>query len=217
LTSPTSDRTSDSLFATAISFELAVGFGGLLLGLFLGPDAREYVPEWFEYPVIGSAIAWGTVAALPLTIAVSLLSFLPLKSIRDLHQLAQRQLMPMFSSFSWIQLILTAIAAGICEELLFRGWLQCWLSGPIDPTAPWQPQVVLAVVLAGVAFGICHSLTPMYFVLATLAGIYFGVLLVETTNLLIPITAHAVYDILMFIRLRKLSLRGEQTAKQTAK
>jgi len=209
LTSPTSDRTSDLIFATAISFELAVGFGGLLLGLFLGPDARDYVPEWFEHRAILSGILWGTVAALPLALAVIMLSFVPLKSIRDLQHLAQRQLMPMFRGFSWIQLILTAIAAGICEELLFRGWLQCWLSGPIDPTAPWQPRVVLAVVLAGVLFGICHSLTPMYFVLATLAGIYFGVLLVETTNLLIPIAAHAVYDILMFIRLRKLSLRAE--------
>jgi uncharacterized protein len=206
-----SQRDPGSLFNAAISFEIAVGFGGLILGLLIGPESRQMVPEWFEWKPIGEGLLWGTVAAIPLTLAVIALSALPLESIRALHRVALRQLRPMFGQFTWVQLILVAVAAGICEEIFFRGWLQCLLTGPIDPTAPWQPKVALGVVLAGVGFGMCHAITPMYFVLASLAGIFFGVLLVETSNLLIPITAHAVYDVLMLIRLRRMPIENRLT------
>lgn len=194
----------NSLFNTAIAFELAIGFGGLILGLLIGPESREMVPEWFDAQRIGEGLLWGTIAALPLTLAVVAFSAIPLDSIRKLNRLAEQQLQPMFGQFTWAQLIVLAIAAGICEELFFRGWLQCFLSGPLPPNSPWEePKVLLGVILASIAFGMCHAVTRMYFVLATLAGVFFGALLVETSNLLIPITAHAVYDILMLTRLRR--------------
>lgn len=191
---------------------MAVGFGGVLLGLWIGPDARELVPEWKEWQRIGQGLLWGTIAAIPLTLCVMALSALPLESIRALNRVAQQQLYPVFSQFSWAQLAVCAIAAGVCEELFFRGWLQCFLVGPVDAISPWQPRVALGVVLAGIGFGMCHALTPMYFVLASLAGIYFGVLLVESSNLLIPITAHAVYDILVLIQLRRQKFSPESSS-----
>lgn len=204
LTSLYSQRDSNSLFTTVISFELAVGFGGLILGLLIGPEARLYVPQLSETKLIGQGLLWGTVAAIPMTLVALALSTLPLESIRALHRVALRQLSPLFAQFTGIQLVLCAVAAGVCEEIFFRGWLQCLMTGPIDSNAPWQPHVILGVVIAGLVFGICHALTPMYFVLASLAGTFLGVLLVESSNLLIPITAHAVYDIIMLIRLRRM-------------
>lgn len=212
--SSSSQRDSGSLFNAAISFEIAIGFGGLILGMLIGPESRQMVPQWFEWKPIGEGLLWGTLAAIPLTLAVIAMSAIPLESIRALHRVAIRQLRPMFGQFTWIQLVLVAVAAGISEEIFFRGWLQCFLTGPIDPVAPWQPKVALGVVLAGLGFGMCHALTPMYFVLASLAGIFFGVLLVESSNLLIPITAHAVYDILMLIRLRRMT--NENTVLDSA-
>jgi membrane protease YdiL (CAAX protease family) len=57
----------------------------------------------------------------------------------------------------------------------------------------------------------------MYFVLASLAGTFLGVLLVESSNLLIPITAHAVYDILMLIRLRNMKIDVSSTEPNSTK
>lgn len=203
MTSVSKQGNSSSLFTTAISFEIAIGFGGLILGILIGPEARALVPQWFEWQAIGFGLFWGTLSAVPLSLFVFTLSLLPLRSIRNLHRIAERQLLPMFREFSWPELILVAWTAGICEEIFFRGWLQCLLTGPLDSSSPWQPKVILGVLVAGIGFGMCHSLTRLYFVLATLAGIFFGILLVETSNLLVPITAHAVYDIVMLAHLRR--------------
>jgi uncharacterized membrane protein (DUF485 family) len=82
LTSFPSERNSSSLFTTAISFEIAIGFGGLILGMLIGPEARLYVPQWFETKLLGQGLLWGTVAAIPMTLFVIALSALPLESIR---------------------------------------------------------------------------------------------------------------------------------------
>ena len=208
---PSTTRSADSFFVSAISFEIAIGFGGLILGMLIGPEARLLVPQWHEWTEIGSGIIWGTVAAIPMVVAAVVISALPLESIRALQELTERRLLPFFKELSWAQIALFALTAGVCEEVFFRGWLQCWLTGPIDPIAPWQPQVVVGVVLGGVAFGACHAMTPVYFALATLAGIFLGFLLVESSNLLIPITAHAVYDWVMLT-----IMRHEKAVKKSA-
>lgn len=155
------------------------------------------VPQLHQWNEIGYGILWGALAGLPMMLFVLLFSLLPIKAIRQLHTLNQQRIVPFFLGFTPAQLIVFALCAGVCEELFFRGWLQSSITGPIDASAPWQPGVVLGVILSAILFGFCHLLSPLYFTLATLAGIYFGVLLVETQNLLVPITAHAVYDLAM--------------------
>ena len=54
-------------------------------------------------------------------------------------------------------------------------------------------------------FGLAHSVTRTYAILATIIGLYFGWLWLATGNLLVPITTHAVYDFLAlvyFVRIR---------------
>lgn len=199
---------TDSIFISAIAFELAIGGAGLLLGQWIGPESREFVPQWNQYADIVQGIIWGTVAALPMIAVALIFTKLPIKSVRNLNHLSEEKLIPYFRQFSVAQLIVFAMAAGVCEELFFRGWLQCSLTGPINPELPWTPLVVFGVVLGGTIFGICHALTPLYFVLATLAGIFLGTLLVESSNLLVPVVAHFLYDIFMLIWL----VRSDRTS-----
>lgn len=84
------------------------------------------------------------------------------------------------------RIAILAVAAGISEELLFRGLLQNWIAG----FAP----VAAAIVLSNMVFGLLHMRTLLYAVIAGLVGVYLGVLYAATGNLLAPIAAHALYD-----------------------
>ena len=79
------------------------------------------------------------------------------------------------------------IAAGLGEEMLFRGIFQYELAARLGN--------LLAVGLSSMVFGALHAVTPLYAGLATMASIYFGAMYLTTGNLAVPIVCHAVYDI----------------------
>ncbi len=72
-----------------------------------------------------------------------------------------------------------SIAAGVGEEILFRGVL--------------QPR--LGLVFTSVLFGILHPFTLVYAVLAGFLGAYLGWLQLKTGNLAVPVVVHALYDL----------------------
>jgi len=83
-----------------------------------------------------------------------------------------------------------AISAGICEEIVFRGWLLSTLHSALrlDGTA--------LVLVAAVLFGLAHSyqgITGM--ILTAFAGAVFCALYVATGSLLIPIVLHILIDL----------------------
>ncbi|MFM7058998.1 MAG: lysostaphin resistance A-like protein [Planctomycetota bacterium] len=92
---------------------------------------------------------------------------------------------------SWIDLFLLAVLAGVCEEIFFRGFLYSWI-------ACWNP--VLAVMLSNLLFALAHAVTPLYALLAGFLGLYLTALMAvdPTPNLLIPILAHTLYDLIAF-------------------
>lgn len=98
---------------------------------------------------------------------------------------------PYLSACRWIDLVLLAMLAGICEEIFFRGFLFLWIH-------PWN--AVLAVLITNVLFGLAHAVTPLYAMLAAFLGLYLTALVAvdPTPNLLIPITAHSLYDLIAF-------------------
>jgi membrane protease YdiL (CAAX protease family) len=100
---------------------------------------------------------------------------------------------PLFGDCGVGDLALIALLAGLGEELLFRGLLQGALALWLEPWA--------AVALTGVLFGLMHPITPAYFVLATLAGVYLGWAALAGGNLLVPVVAHAVYDFVALLYL----------------
>lgn len=92
---------------------------------------------------------------------------------------------------SWADLVLLAVLAGVCEEVFFRGFVYSWI-------ALWNP--VLAVMLSNLLFALAHAVTPLYALLAGFLGLYLTALISvdPTPNLLIPVIAHALYDLIAF-------------------
>jgi membrane protease YdiL (CAAX protease family) len=126
----------------------------------------------------------------------------PLGGFRHLKELMQESILPLFRECSHEALLLISLAAGVGEELLFRGVAQLGIEQASGST--W-----LAVAIASVMFGLVHPITKTYALLAGLIGVYFGVLVVLTGNLLVPIVAHAAYD---FVALVYLLSRREHDA-----
>lgn len=94
-------------------------------------------------------------------------------------------LVPTFSMLSTRQIVAVSLAAGVGEELFFRGWLQA--------VAGWLP--------ASLAFGIAHvagARMLAFGLWATGMGAVLGALALGTGGLLAPVTAHACYDMLAF-------------------
>ena len=100
-------------------------------------------------------------------------------------------------------MIALAVAAGIGEETLFRGFVQGSLAHALGPTA--------ALALASVVFGLAHAVTPAYAMIATIIGFYLGCAWQVSGNLLVPVTIHAVYDAVAigYVMLEMRSRRAE--------
>lgn len=81
-----------------------------------------------------------------------------------------------------------AITAGVCEEVLYRGYLIWYLETGLGR---WP-----AVLVAGAAFGVAHFYQGKAGVLKTgVIGILTGVLYAGTGSLLWPMVAHAAIDL----------------------
>jgi CAAX protease family protein len=177
----------------AILFELALG--ALALG----------VGGIFAYwPLVGltrsdvspasllTAIGFGMIATAPMTAGLAVVVESRWRVLDDMKSLAERLLAPMLRGVTPLELLSVALAAGFGEELLFRGLIQeglaHWWSGfPAGWLAAW--------LLTSALFGVCHWLSGTYAFLAMLAGLYLGLLLMVFDNLLVPMTAHAMYDL----------------------
>lgn len=92
---------------------------------------------------------------------------------------------------SFFDLCLLAVLAGVCEEIFFRGFLYGWIGN-------WNP--VLGVMLCNLLFALAHAVTPLYAMITGFLGLYLTALVAvdATPNLLIPIVAHAAYDLVAF-------------------
>lgn len=93
--------------------------------------------------------------------------------------------------FTSLRIILMALAAGICEELLFRGFLQVLIERYSTPA--------IAILATSIIFGLMHWRTAIYAVIAGGISIYLGVMFWFTGNLLAPIITHAFYDWIAFV------------------
>lgn len=187
----------NSFFVKAAVFELSLGLLGLLAGWLLGYDARQLIPPADEWGPIAYGIGLGIAATAPMLVAVWILDKLKLTGVQELSRLTEDRLLAPMRHLTALELFAISLCAGLGEELLFRGWLQGWLIGSMEDASLLR--VTLGVLVASVAFGLVHAMTPTYFVLATLVGVYLGWLTVATQNLLVPIVAHALYDAVQLI------------------
>ena len=107
----------------------------------------------------------------------------------------EKDVFPLFQSLSTWHLILLASLAGLGEEILFRGAI--------------QPEIGLWG--ASVLFGILHGPSRTLWVLAvwaTLMGAALGFLYQATGNLVVPAVAHAAYDAVALVYVKRLQPTG---------
>jgi uncharacterized protein len=187
----------------AVLFEgslIAVAFA---LGWFADVNPVETIRwEW-------EAVAWGVAGALPLFLLFAVAHRFPIGPLIRIRRILFELLGRSLSSCRWYDLIVLAAMAGIGEEILFRGLFQMWFerAGP-----------GMGLVGSNVLFGLAHLITPMYAVLAALAGGYLGVLFLlpeEGPNLLIPIITHGLYDYLAFLVVIRAYRREREAFEET--
>lgn len=134
----------------------------------------------------------GLIATLPMLVFLFVCLVAPTEGLARIRDFLRQTISPLLSQCRLPDLILLAALAGVCEEIFFRGFLYL----AIEPFNPF-----LAVLITNLLFGLAHAVTPLYTVLAAFLGLYLTSLLSvdSTPNLLVPIIAHAVYDLLAFL------------------
>ncbi len=159
--------------------------GLVLVALALGAwlDAAPFAALQWSW----RGLAWGIAATAPLLLVLWWCLRTPFPPIVRLVDLVEERLAPFFAGSTPLELLTLAAMAGLGEEALFRGVIQTALAGHLPPWA--------AVALTALLFGAAHWLTTSYAVLAAFVGAYLGWLLLASGNLLVPIVAHAVYDL----------------------
>jgi membrane protease YdiL (CAAX protease family) len=167
-------------FNVACYFEVGLLIVALLLGIL------------FDYP-LADHLAWnlndlllGALAAIPPLVVILGLTHSGWHVFGGLKRVVEIRIRPLFVGWTWWQLGVLSILAGIAEECFFRGLIQ---GGLVNAGG-----MLLGILAASVFFGMAHLLTNAYGIMAALIGAYLGALLVWKGNLMIPITTHAVYD-----------------------
>jgi uncharacterized protein len=183
---------NEKFFQFACLFEASLILVALLLGWLAGINPFQTL-HFSE-----TAIAYGSIGALPLFMMFLGLEQLQHPSVAQIKQLLLRTLGPGLNRYHWTDLLVLATIAGFSEELLFRGVLQPWLEISFGKTA--------GIIGSNLIFGLVHAVTPLYLVLAGLVGCYLGLALDfgGERNLLTPIIIHALYDFLAFIALMRV-------------
>jgi membrane protease YdiL (CAAX protease family) len=166
----------------------------LVLAGLLGVRLAEQMPS--DGRTLGIALARGGVVAVIMVVVFYAVYHLPFAEFRRLREQVESLVEQLFHQAHVPQLALVAILAGIGEELLFRGVIQTLLIG-------WT-STATGAILAGLLFGLAHALSRLYFVLATLVGLLLGWITLEYSDLVAPMTAHALYD---FVALAYLTRR----------
>ncbi len=189
---------------TAAAFEGSLTVVAIVLGWLLGqPPSRT-----FHFNLHHAAV--GVVATLPPLGLLWLCLKLPLPPLKTITQILDEMLVPLFRGCQLMHLAIIAALAGLGEEMLFRGVIQAAIQAEAANEFGGLPGMWLGLLIAAALFGLLHSITPTYALLAGLIGLYLGWLWLEYDNLLVPITVHALYDFVVLVYLVKV--RGKRAA-----
>lgn len=93
----------------------------------------------------------------------------------------------------WFAIV--SVTAGICEEVLFRGFLLHYLN-----VFPWKLPLTPVLLIAAVIFGMQHLYQGIAgAALTAITGLLFSLLFLITGSLLAPMLLHALLDLRMLV------------------
>jgi membrane protease YdiL (CAAX protease family) len=139
---------------------LGVGVGDLMPGLWMG---------------FGAALLLGLVNYMVVRLAP------PIRPVQAIRRLYHETLRPLFAEVGPLEIVGVSVAAGVGEELLFRGAVQA----------------EFGLVAASVLFGLAHisgRSSVVFGLWVAVMGFGLGGLAHAAGGLLAPIVAHTVYD-----------------------
>lgn len=171
---------SADTFYAAIAGTVIIGIAAFGLSLLLGTPLAPQLRFSIDDAMIG------IIATLPPVIFLWWFSNTDLPALVEFRNSQIEFFSKIGFRFTPIRIVAMAVAAGVCEELLFRGVLQTWF-------ASFSP-VLFAILITNVVFGLLHMRTALYAVMAGGVGAYFGALYALNGNLIAPMIAHGLYD-----------------------
>lgn len=195
--SPQSAKAAGATIGFAAMFSGAAGMGVIAVGASVLLDT-PLIPQ-LRFSAAG-AIA-GLLAVAPMALA---LYWLMTTKIAPVARFREDQL-DFFSGLGFrltpLRIAALSLAAGVSEELLFRGVAQTWTAERFSLGA--------ALIAPNIIFGLLHARSLSYALIAGFVGVYLGALFALTGDLLAPIIAHAVYDVIALDATRRaLAARG---------
>jgi len=159
--------------------------GGLApLSVFLGWLLQHKPLEGFAWS--GADAVWGVVATIPLILMFLAIMRWPIGPLSGVRKFWDTEVTPLLAQSSWSEIALVSIAAGVGEEMLFRGVLQAAFSSWFG--VPW------GLTLTSMLFGLLHPISIPYVVMTCIIGFYLGTVWIVSGNLLTVMVVHALYD-----------------------
>ncbi len=187
----------DVIIMFAVFFEGGLAPLSLFLGWWLGHNPLA------QFAWRGMDALWGVLGAIPLVcLFVGMLRW-PIGPLERIKIFCEKEFAPMLAGSSWSDMALIALSAGVGEEMLFRGVLQCSL-------ASWMG-VGWGLALSSVLFGLLHPISVPYIALTIVVGLYLGGAFLLTGNLLSVMVMHGIYDFALMAYLLKIRYQGEPT------
>jgi len=168
-----------------VLFEGGLGLLAVMISWLLGRPLVELL-HWS-----GQDALWGLAATGPLLVALGAMIRWPVGPLARLSAVVRELAGTMFARVGVAGLAVISVAAGIGEELLFRGLIQSSIDDRFGPA--------VGLIAGAVAFGLAHPITRTYAVVAGVMGLYLGGLYLLTGNLLAPMITHAVYDFVALV------------------
>lgn len=190
-----------NIVARVVAFE--AGLGVLAVGL-AGAFGISLVDQLIVTP---RTTTWGIAGAVPMLVVMAILAAIPWPPSQEILVRVRDLVTPLFRESTVLQLGVVALAAGVGEELLFRGVMQTATTRVTGAAA--------AIVLTSLVFGLAHAITPLYAMLAAFISAYLGWMMVATGSLVPPIVAHAIYDWIALVYIVRSDRRTVDAAQRS--
>jgi membrane protease YdiL (CAAX protease family) len=175
------------ILAVTMAMELAVFLGLVVLLVSRWHSSRPLAHLAWRRPRPGDlALAGlGGVAVVPLAELLDRWSYVILPPLRELSGGEASLVSIQTPAQAVLVVAAVALTPGLCEETLFRGWLQSTLRRRLS--------LVPTLVIQAVLFSLFH-LSPLSIVALAFVGVYLGWVFERCGSIFASVTAHALYN-----------------------